>query len=277
MGAWFANWVEAERGRFHLLLPVGMGAAILVYFALPFEPPLWLAFLLPAASLAALIAAWCYTTLTIAFARALAASGLRVLAIDGDIRCPSFDPVFCAAGVAGLTDHLTGLASLDDILRPDTLSPLTIIAAGTQAQAALTLFLSTALRDCLAALRPRFDVILLDVPPAFALAEGRVLAQLADAALLCVRWGNTPRCVVLAAMTLLREAGVTLAGAALTHVNVKAHGRSGFADANVSRGSPSFIDATASYHSAGTDHIRVGERQICSVPSPQQRRTHSCT
>ena len=49
MGAWFANWVEAERGRFYLLLPVGMGAAILIYFALPTEPPLWLAFLLPAA------------------------------------------------------------------------------------------------------------------------------------------------------------------------------------------------------------------------------------
>jgi Competence protein len=60
MGAWFANWVEAERGRFHLLLPVGMGTAILVYFALPTEPPVWLAFLLPAASLAALIAAWRY-------------------------------------------------------------------------------------------------------------------------------------------------------------------------------------------------------------------------
>jgi polysaccharide biosynthesis transport protein len=173
------------------------------------------------------------TTLTIAFARTLAASGLRVLAIDGDIRQPSFDPVFHAAGAAGLTDHLAGLATLDDILRPDDLSPLTIIAAGTQAQAALTLFLSAALPECLAALRPRFDVILLDVPPAFALAEGRVLAHLADAALLCVRWGKTPRRVVLAAITLLQEAKVTLAGAALTRVDVKAHGSSGFADAEV--------------------------------------------
>jgi polysaccharide biosynthesis transport protein len=173
------------------------------------------------------------TTLTIAFARALAASGLQVLAIDGDIRQPSFDPVFGTAGAAGLTDHLAGLAPLEDILRADTLSPLTVIAAGTQAQAALTLFLSTALPDCLSALRPRFDVILLDVPPAFALAEGRVLAHLADTALLCVRWGKTPRRVVLAAITLLREAGVTLAGAALTRVDVKAHGRSGFADAEV--------------------------------------------
>jgi hypothetical protein len=39
--------------------------------------------------------------------------------------------------------------------------------------------------------------------------------------------------VVSAAITLLEEAGVTLAGTALTRVNAKAHGASGFADAEV--------------------------------------------
>lgn len=173
------------------------------------------------------------TTLTIAFARALSTSGLRVLAIDGDIRQPGFDPVFHAGGVAGITDHLAGLATLDEILLQDKLSPLNFIAAGTQAKAALSLFLSPSLPACLAKLRTRYDIILLDVPPAFALAEGRVLARLADSALLCIRWGNTPRRVVLAAITLLQEAGVILAGVALTRVNAKTHGNSGFADAEI--------------------------------------------
>jgi polysaccharide biosynthesis transport protein len=173
------------------------------------------------------------TTLTIAFARALAAAGLRVLAIDGDIRQPGFNPIFRAGGAAGLTDHLAGLATLDEILRHDTATPLTIIPAGTQARAALSLFLSPALPACLATLRQTYDVILLDVPPAFALAEGRVLAHLADGALLCIRWGKTPRRVVQAALVLLHEAGVTLTGAALTRVDAKAHGNSGFADAEV--------------------------------------------
>lgn len=39
---WFARWVEAEHGRFFLLLPIFMGTATLIYFGLPFEPPLWL-------------------------------------------------------------------------------------------------------------------------------------------------------------------------------------------------------------------------------------------
>ncbi|OYV25481.1 MAG: hypothetical protein B7X08_05415 [Acidocella sp. 20-63-7] len=54
----FARWLEAEQGRFVLLLPVAMGAAILAYFALPSEPPLWLAALLPLLTLAGLALGW---------------------------------------------------------------------------------------------------------------------------------------------------------------------------------------------------------------------------
>jgi len=173
------------------------------------------------------------TTLTIALGRSLASAGLRVLAVDGDIRQPSFDPVFNCVGAPGLTDHLAGLAGAAEVIRRDSLTPLKILPAGTQAKAALSLFLSPALRQFLFMLREEFDVILIDAPPAFALAEGRVLARLADSALLCIRWGHTPRRVVRAAITLLQEAGVVLAGTALTRVNVAQHEKSGYADAEV--------------------------------------------
>jgi len=70
----FAKWVEAERGRFSLLLPVAMGAAILAYFALPTEPPLWLGLTCVALSLPAFIASSRHPYLHFAAALALAAS-----------------------------------------------------------------------------------------------------------------------------------------------------------------------------------------------------------
>ena len=176
------------------------------------------------------------TTLAIALARSLASGGLRVLAIDGDIRQPSFDPLFCTGGAKGLTDYLAGVAMREEVIIEDRLDPLRgakIMPAGTQAKAALSLFLSPALPRFLEQLRADFDVILIDAPPAFALAEGRVLARLADGALLCIRWGDTPSRVVRAAILLLQEAGVVLAGTVLTRVNAAVHQKSGHADAEM--------------------------------------------
>jgi capsular exopolysaccharide synthesis family protein len=173
------------------------------------------------------------TTLTIALARTLAASGLSVVAVDGDARQPSFEAIFRLGGPPGLTDFLAGLAALDDILLPDPESSLRVIGAGVQTRDALSLFLSPALPALLTLLRDRFDVVLVDAPPALALAEARVLARLADAALLCVRWGRTPRRVVQAALLQLREARVNVVGAALTRVHKRRHRHSGFADAEM--------------------------------------------
>ncbi len=173
------------------------------------------------------------TTLSIALARALAASGLRVLAMDGDIRQPSFEALFNTGGAKGLSDYLAGLATCEEVVITDTFSGARIMPAGTQAKSALSLFLSPSLPQWLAQLREDFDVILIDAPPVFALAEGRVLARLADSALLCIRWGATPRRVVAAAITLLREAGVVLAGTALTRVDASALKKSGYTDAEM--------------------------------------------
>ena len=70
----FARWVEAEHGRFILLLPIAMGTAILAYFALPREPPLWLGAVLVALSLGVLAASWRLPPARLLAALALAAS-----------------------------------------------------------------------------------------------------------------------------------------------------------------------------------------------------------
>ncbi|WBO60195.1 CpsD/CapB family tyrosine-protein kinase [Acidocella sp. MX-AZ03] len=128
------------------------------------------------------------TTLCVSLARMLAASGLRVLAIDGDVRCPGFGRVFGLEERPGLAELLRGTAQLPDALGRDKLTSLSLLCAGGERASALDLFLSPALPALLAALREHYDIILLDVPPAFALAEARVLCRMADLTLLCIRW-----------------------------------------------------------------------------------------
>ena len=69
--------------------------------------------------------------------------------------------------------------------------------------------------------------------PALAMADARVVARLADATLLCVKWRDTPRSVVRNSLALLEDAKARIVGAALTQVDAKSHRRSGYADSEV--------------------------------------------
>jgi competence protein ComEC len=85
---WLDEWRTAERGRFTLWLPVFMGAGILSYFALRFEPPLWVG---SAVAAPAACAAFCLRTRPVprgvALAVAAAAIGFAVAEFSA-VRAP---------------------------------------------------------------------------------------------------------------------------------------------------------------------------------------------
>ena len=173
------------------------------------------------------------TTTAVALARSAAMNGERVLLIDCDVRQPSLGRVFRCEGAAGVTDLLLGQAALERIIRRDHLSSLDYIPAGAAEIHSLGLFMSEAMAGLLDRVRRDYDLIVLDAPPALAMADARVVARLADATLLCVRWRDTPRSVVRNSLGLLEDARARVVGAALTQVDAKVHGRSGYADAEL--------------------------------------------
>lgn len=173
------------------------------------------------------------TTTAVALARSAAMNGERVLLVDCDVRQPSLGRVFRCEGAAGVTDLLLGQAVLERIIRRDHLSTLDYIPAGAAEIHSLGLFMSEAMAGLLDRVRRDYDLIVLDAPPALAMADARVVARLADATVLCVKWRDTPRSVVRNSLGLLEEAHARVVGAALTQVDAKVHGRSGYADAEV--------------------------------------------
>jgi capsular exopolysaccharide synthesis family protein len=173
------------------------------------------------------------TTTSVALARSAAMNGERVLLVDCDVRQPSIGRIFRAEGAPGVTDLLLGQAVLERIIRRDHLSSLDYIPAGAAEIHSLGLFMSEAMAGLLDRVRRDYDLIVLDAPPALAMADARVVARLADATLLCVKWRDTPRSVVRNSLGLLEDAHARVVGACLTQVDAKIHGRSGYADAEV--------------------------------------------
>ena len=173
------------------------------------------------------------TTVAVALGRIAALNGERVIVLDCDFRKPTLDRLLHAETAPGLADCLHGNATLGQVTRRDPLTDMDFLPAGRTEADSLGLLMSAPMANLLQALRRDYDLVLLDTPPAQAVTDARIIASAADATLLCIRWRSTPRDTVLHAFDLLEEAHANVVGAALTHVKVHVHVRSGYADAEV--------------------------------------------
>lgn len=173
------------------------------------------------------------TTVALALARSAALSGEHVLVMECDLRRPTFALRMKATAPEGLADCLRGKLTAVEAIRTDAVTSMDVLQAGRVGTDLPDRFLSDTMTRMLSDLRQRYDLILLDSPPVQAIAEARILAGIADATLLCLRWGATPRPVVQHTLDLLEETHAHVVGCVLTRVNARAHMRSGYADADV--------------------------------------------
>jgi succinoglycan biosynthesis transport protein ExoP len=177
------------------------------------------------------------SVLALSLARSAALSGERVLLVDCDMRRPSLAHRLRADNGPGLSDLLRGEAALLDVLHNDSLGApgggMHFIPAGQPRGDTFGLFMGAEMARLLLEARQEYALVILDSPPVQAITEARVLAAVADATLLCVRWRATPRDVVTHALELLEDANAHVAGVVLTRVDPRAQVRSGYASAEV--------------------------------------------
>ncbi|MDE1985070.1 MAG: hypothetical protein KGJ28_00910, partial [Alphaproteobacteria bacterium] len=119
-----------------------------------------------------------------------------------------------------LVDYLARRCSLDETLSSDPHSPLVALTSSHITDAGDRIH-SPEMKTLITRLRDIADYVLIDSPPVLAVHDAKLLAPMTDGALFIVRWEKTPREAVSLAIKSLREAGVTLLGAALVRTNAK--------------------------------------------------------
>jgi len=115
------------------------------------------------------------------------------LVIDADTRRGTLHTAFGLGRRPGLTDFLNGHASLDDVIQSTDHAGLDIISMGTLVAESPELLSSPMMRELLAAVRQRYEVIIVDSPPLGAGADPLVLSVLTGNLLMVVRSGSTER------------------------------------------------------------------------------------
>ena len=171
------------------------------------------------------------STLTLSLARAAAGEGLRVMVVDADLRRPTLHELVGLKQGAGLVEVLRREVPLADVLATDPRAPLKLLPGSKRLSQPTRLLGQDGIGALLAALRPAFDLVLVDSAPLVAVVDAKLLAKLADTVLFLIRYGSTRRDFCELSLRGLRESGATIAGAVLTQVDLRRHARSGAGDA----------------------------------------------
>ncbi|MDO8837350.1 MAG: polysaccharide biosynthesis tyrosine autokinase [Parvibaculum sp.] len=171
------------------------------------------------------------TTSSVSFARAAAASGLKVALIDCDLRHPNVHKAFgLKRPEAGLVEFLAERLDLAQVMVKDPKSDLDILPIATGTANPPDVLGSTQMKLLLERLRVDYDLVVLDSAPVLPVSDSRVLSRIADETVFVVRWNETPRDAAQAAIRELRLYDANIAGAVLAVVDTAAQAKYGYGD-----------------------------------------------
>jgi succinoglycan biosynthesis transport protein ExoP len=183
------------------------------------------------------------TTIAVCLARVSAMTGERVVIVDCDTRRRGTSRALTGSPMeVGLTEVLNGSVNLDDALIYDERSGAAALVLASTDGAAPEL-LVPAIDALLERLRERFDFIILDLPPVLPVADARIIAGKADATVFVARWRKTSDHAIRAALRMMPESKVTLAGVVLSRIDMRKQAKFGTGDATA------YYHAYKSYYS----------------------------
>lgn len=149
---------------------------------------------------------------------ALAQGGKRVILVDCDLRRPTQHTLFGLDNATGLTTMmLDEAAQSKPPLRETPVDGLRVLTAGPLPPNPAELLGSRRMKETLAALLKKADVLLFDAPPVLAVTDALVLAVRTDGVLLVVKAGGTTREHVQQAKERLERVNARIVGAVLNN------------------------------------------------------------
>ena len=140
-------------------------------------------------------------------------SGKKVLLVDADMRRACQRDIFHYDSQAqGLSDLLIGTVKLEDVILSSIRDNLDVLPAGGMPPNPSELLESQAMKDLLADLETKYDLVLLDAPPINIVSDPLALSSLAAGGLFVVRQHFSDHKEIRKALTAAELTGLELLG-----------------------------------------------------------------
>jgi capsular exopolysaccharide synthesis family protein len=132
-----------------------------------------------------------FTALNLACVFAM--TGKPTVIVGADLRRPKLYDELGLHNQVGLSQYLSGISTMDDVIQQSKIDNLSLISAGPMPPNPSELLLRPEMDRLLAELRGRFKCVIIDTPPLSFVADAFILSKYADHAIFVVRQDFTPK------------------------------------------------------------------------------------
>jgi tyrosine-protein kinase Etk/Wzc len=152
----------------------------------------------------------------------MAQMGSKVLLVDTDLRRPILHSIFGLSRSVGISNYLIGRVPLEEAVFDTNIDNLYLMPSGTLPPNPSELLSSTAMKECVATLKEKFDYVFFDSPPVIAVTDASVLGTKVDGVILVVKASQTDRRAIERAHNTLKHiCPEQFLGAVINVVNVE--------------------------------------------------------
>lgn len=157
------------------------------------------------------------TTTAVNLALAYLEMGQRVLIVDADLRRPQVASLLGVENAVGLASVLVDAVSTEDAV-VSTATGLDVLTAGEHVPNPAQLLASHRMSELVDALRPDYDLIVIDTAPVLSVADATIIAQYVDSTVVLVNARRTTQGQLERCLSALKGVGVNIAGVVLNSV-----------------------------------------------------------
>lgn len=160
------------------------------------------------------------STIAANLAIVFAQDGKKVLLIDADMRKPTMHYTFQIKNIRGLSNVLSQQTKFEAAVKQIAVDGVDLLTCGTLPPNPAELLGAKSLESFIAHAYEVYDLLIFDAPPILSFADGSLLANKCDAALLVVNSGKTEREKAIKAKELIESSNCRLLGAVLNNYSI---------------------------------------------------------
>lgn len=161
------------------------------------------------------------STVAMALAEMAVLAGKEVVVVDGDLRCSSLVKNFGWTPEHDFADFVLERCALDEAILTDEELGINVLPTANHSVEAADELNADWLAPMMEELKAVYDVVIIDSPPLLEVADGLVLARVADSIIYVVRWDQTPRQAVAEGLEALAAMRLGVSGIVLNRADPK--------------------------------------------------------